>query len=799
MKILCVEDDINFGQLLKKILVRHNYQVDWVEDGESAWKLAKESVYDLIILDLLLPTMNGIHLCQLIRSDKYSGGCCNQNTPVILMTGLDAVTNKIAGLDAGADDYIVKPFDIEELLARIRALLRRSLNQLSPLLTWGELYLNPNSCEVSYGGKPIQLAKKEYEILEMFLRHPQQIFSHNLLLDSLWETNEMPTQGALRAHIKGLRNKLRKAGVNDIFETVYKLGYRLKPLTDIKPNQLPKTAATATITAINIAPDENISPELQKLWQQSRHSYQERLLIIQKTITALQQGKLTTEQQHEAAREAHTLYGSLGSFGLDKAAEIALQIQQILQNAQAFITINIPELKLLVTQLQQYLNIETSTISSGNQLINSRLLIIDNDVILANQIATEAFNWGLMTQIASNNEQAHTMLTDAAVDLILLDLNYQNNVKLGLDFLAELRQHYSDIPVVIITQEDSFHTRLEVARLGIKCFLQKPISSSQVLVSLTQVLKQQQLFSYRLLVVDDDPVILKLVNQLLSPYGYEIILLDQPWKFWETLEQTNPDLLILDVELFTIDNNNKLPLNGFDLCQVIRNDLRWNRLPILFLSAHTDQETIQHSFAVGANDFLTKPIVATELQTRVQRRLEQQHIWKLTEIDTLTGVSIRRKALQDLTRLLQQAQRQQQSLSLALLDLDFFKSINDRYGHPVGDRVLNYLGQLLNQSFRLEDVVGRWGGEEFVVGMYGVTGQVTRERLIQVLQKLQQHSFTTVEGSVFQVTFSAGIAQFPHDGQDLQTLFQVADVTLYQAKQQGRNLVLLTAKDYTQS
>ncbi|MCC5632570.1 response regulator [Nostoc sphaeroides CHAB 2801] len=148
----------------------------------------------------------------------------------------------------------------------------------------------------------------------------------------------------------------------------------------------------------------------------------------------------------------------------------------------------------------------------------------------------------------------------------------------------------------------------------------------------------QELTIYRLLLVDDDPGILQLVAQILSPYGYQITLLDQPDKFWETLEETNPDLLILDVELFTTHqakNIKQVPLSGFDLCQVIRSDLRWNRLPILFLSAHTDVETIQHSFAVGANDFLNKPIVATELQTRVRTRLEQQQIWKFTETEAL--------------------------------------------------------------------------------------------------------------------------------------------------------------------
>jgi diguanylate cyclase (GGDEF)-like protein len=541
--------------------------------------------------------------------------------------------------------------------------------------------------------------------------------------------------------------------------------------------------------------NDNFALRIQQLWQQSCESYRKRILIIQKTVTALQQGKLTTEQQHQAEREAHTLIGSLGSFGLSKATDISRQIQEILQQEKLLEIIKAEELELLVQQLQQCIEVDGLTASSLATSVYSRLLIIDNDIVFANQIATEAITKELKAQIAIDSEQAQKILADGGVDIILLNLDFQKNIAIGLKFLANIRSLYSDITIVIITQDDAFTTRLEVARLGIRYFLQKPIATAQILASLTQVLQKKHHSLYRLLVIDDDPGILQIVEKILSPYGYQITLLDQPLKFWETLESTNPDLLILDVELFTgekINNTQQFTLNGFDLCQVIRSDLRWNRLPILFLSAHTDVETIQNSFAVGASDFLNKPIVAKELQTRVRTRLEQQQIWKLTEVDELTGVSLRSKALQDLTILLQKAQRQQQPLSLAMMDLDSFKSINDKYGHQVGDRVLSYLGQLLNQSFHRDDVVGRWGGEEFVVGMYGLSGQVSRERLMQVLQKLQQHSFTTSEGVSFHVTFSGGIAQFPNDGQDVQTLFQVADVALYKAKQQGRNQVLLS-------
>jgi diguanylate cyclase (GGDEF)-like protein len=144
----------------------------------------------------------------------------------------------------------------------------------------------------------------------------------------------------------------------------------------------------------------------------------------------------------------------------------------------------------------------------------------------------------------------------------------------------------------------------------------------------------------------------------------------------------------------------------------------------------------------------------TELSHRIRIRLEQRKLWSMSEIDELTGLSLRRKALQDLTRLFRLAKRQQQSLSLAILDLDHFKRINDDYGHETGDRVLRYFGQLLGQTFRQEDVVGRWGGEEFVVALYGMDKHQGMQRLENIAYYFSQNPFVGRDENLFQMTFS---------------------------------------------
>jgi diguanylate cyclase (GGDEF)-like protein len=313
--------------------------------------------------------------------------------------------------------------------------------------------------------------------------------------------------------------------------------------------------------------------------------------------------------------------------------------------------------------------------------------------------------------------------------------------------------------------------------------LPKPASPAQILDTTAQILQRDRAAQARIMAVDDDPNILAALQMLLTPWGLKVFTLNNPLKFLEMLRLVSPDLLVLDVEMPDI--------NGIELCQAIRHDPQWYGLPILFLSARTDTITRHQVFLAGADDYVSKPIVAPELVTRILNRLERSRLMRnMAEIDALTGVANRRKSTQDIEQFLLLAERQHKPLSLAILDLDHFKHVNDRYGHGMGDRVLQQLGKLLRTSFRGEDVVARWGGEEFIVGMYNTTRSLAVQRIEEVLELLRQQVFVSDEGDSFQVTFSAGIAQYPQDGTDLQVLYKAADTTLYRAKTAGRNRVL---------
>jgi len=222
MKILLIEDDRRIALPLKEDLEHQLYTVDLAGDGDCGWAMLSATHYDLVVLDLMLPGMSGLELCRRLRER-------GQSVPILVLTARAATEDKVRGLDAGADDYLVKPFELDELAARVRALLRRPSDTLTPVLRWGALALDPASRTVTYQERRIELPPVKFMLLELFLRYPEQVFSRETLLERLWSLEDPPNDEVVKAHIKGLRDKLREAGVTgEVIETVFGHGYRLK-------------------------------------------------------------------------------------------------------------------------------------------------------------------------------------------------------------------------------------------------------------------------------------------------------------------------------------------------------------------------------------------------------------------------------------------------------------------------------------------------------------------------------------------------------------------------------------------
>lgn len=220
MKILIVEDDDRIAKPLAEDLKHQHHVVEIVSDGIAGWEYASVGIYDLILLDLMLPRLDGITLCRRLRAAKC-------NALILMLTARDTTTDKIIGLDAGADDYLVKPFELEELAARIRALSRRTPEICPPIFTHGELQLDPSNCSITYRGQPLSLTPKEYMILECFLRNPNKVLTKAALLNKLWEFDKLSGEETIKTHITNIRRKLKVAGSSEeLIETVYGIGYR---------------------------------------------------------------------------------------------------------------------------------------------------------------------------------------------------------------------------------------------------------------------------------------------------------------------------------------------------------------------------------------------------------------------------------------------------------------------------------------------------------------------------------------------------------------------------------------------
>jgi DNA-binding response OmpR family regulator len=233
---------------------------------------------------------------------------------------------------------------------------------------------------------------------------------------------------------------------------------------------------------------------------------------------------------------------------------------------------------------------------------------------LAEQLAQEAANWGWQTAIATNLNTARKQLYREHPSMLLLDPSV-SSFEDSLSLLAELKDRQPPVPVLVFTEQTDLTNRLEVARQGGHTFLPKPMLPAQVLEAVTQMLQQTDPAEAKVLAVDDDPKILAVLQTLLSPWGLQVTTLEDPRRLWEALEAVSPDLLILDVEMPHV--------NGIELCQVVRNDSRWSDLPILFLTVYTHADIVNQVFTVGADDFVSKPIVGPELVTRVINRLER--------------------------------------------------------------------------------------------------------------------------------------------------------------------------------
>lgn len=220
MRLLIVEDEQELAKPLKEGLEYQKYAVDLAYDGEQGERLARENTYDVVVLDIMLPKKDGISVTRSLRSDGIT-------TPILILTAKGTVEDKTTGLDAGADDYLPKPFAFDELSARIRALLRRATPEKKPVLTVGDLTLDPATHEVKRGEKRVELVKKDFQLLEYLMRNAERVLTRAEIEEHVWDRDAELWSDVIRSHVKTLRAKVDRGFKQKLIQTVHGVGYKI--------------------------------------------------------------------------------------------------------------------------------------------------------------------------------------------------------------------------------------------------------------------------------------------------------------------------------------------------------------------------------------------------------------------------------------------------------------------------------------------------------------------------------------------------------------------------------------------
>ncbi|PSB57981.1 transcriptional regulator, partial [filamentous cyanobacterium CCP1] len=398
MRILLVEDDESIVELLTTVLVGQSYVVDVATDGEAGWELVEAFPYDLVVLDIMLPRLDGISFCRRLR---------DRNNPVLVMmlTARDTTTDKLLGLDSGADDYVIKPFNSQELIARVRALLRRGNIALSSILECGSLRLDPNTRNVTYDGMLLQFSRKEYLLLELFLRNPHRVFSRRAIVEHLWAFDEeAPIEDTVKSHIKNIRKELRRVGAGDLIETLYGQGYRINPLHFSRANSSETTTT---------AQQETLDATVAQIWERKKGACLERLAVLEQSVQAIKTQTLDANLHQKAIENAHKLAGGLGTFGLDEGSRLSRHIEELLEAYLAesqtttpqYLKRTVKPLEQLVVELRQVIqnqqNQRTATVESKPPALalparpQPNLLVFDRDQSFTSTLVIEAISWNI--------------------------------------------------------------------------------------------------------------------------------------------------------------------------------------------------------------------------------------------------------------------------------------------------------------------------------------------------------------------------------------------------------------------
>jgi len=421
-----------------------------------------------------------------------------------------------------------------------------------------------------------------------------------------------------------------------------------------------------------------------------------------------------------------------------------------------------------------------------SELRSRRIFVVEDDEGFAASLKTHLGYFGYDVSVFHQLEEFRQAIAHSSEAVILMDVSFPEDSWGGVHVMQEVQaQREVPLPVIFLTSNDAFQSRLEAVRAGGIAYFNKSLNVSSLIDKLDDLTSIQPAAPYRVLIVDDSPALTEYYAAVLEQAGMTTFVVNDPLVVMSPLLEFSPDLILIDMYM--------PGCNGMELAKVIRQLDAFVSIPIVFLSAEKDLDKQLSAMDLGGDDFLTKPIQPQHLVSSVNSRIRRSLMLRSFMVrDSLTGL-LNHTAIKDqLSREVARAKRQKSHSCFAMVDIDFFKKVNDTYGHPVGDRVIKSLSRLLKQRLRDNDSVGRYGGEEFAVILADTDG-VAALKFLNVIREDFSRLLHQAEGTDFSVTFSCGVADVT-DFADASELGEAADKALYQAKHAGRNQVALANK-----
>jgi len=551
---------------------------------------------------------------------------------------------------------------------------------------------------------------------------------------------------------------------------------------------------------------ETLEEQLRVLHNSYAARLPEKIIQIEETWQMLVSGERNGDALKALHRMVHSLAGSGPTFGFAAVGEAArtleIFLKSILKNGTVPAEAHCSQIEGLIEELQAaarqpdqapYNKLHAKTQAARQTTVCAKadeehlVFLLEKDADVALDLSQQLGHFGYTVRIFDGPQHLKFAFSSTPPSALLVGIDYLQEGSIDADTIAELRQNCSiALPVLFLSNHDDLVIRLQAVRAGGDAYFYKPVDIGSLVDKLDLLTAHQAPEPFRVLIVDDEPSLADLYAFVLQQANMATVVVTHPLEAVQPLIDFRPDLILMDI--------NMPECNGLELATAIRQQEAYVSIPIVFISTETDLDRQLAAMRLGGDDFLTKPIQPEHLMSAVTSRARRARTLRsLMERDSLTGLYNHTKIKEQLEIEVSRAKRQDEGLALAMIDLDNFKSINDRYGHPTGDRVLKSLARLLNQRLRKTDIVGRYGGEEFAVILHGTDQESSFRVLDEVRQRFSQIRHISDEAE-FTVTFSCGIAILPPCS-DATELNAAADKVLYQAKREGRNRTIVYSSD----